>query len=85
MSAHGGPLRHASRDLVRLVCPSCSDEIRFPADEIRPTCQRCCVVLDEPGSPCRRPHDFAVTELVIRRGDEVRRLYPIPGGFEEAR
>lgn len=37
--------------------------------------------------PCRCPagHDFAVTELVVRRGGPngpiVRHLVPVPGGF----
>lgn len=78
-----GPLRPASRDLVKLVCPSCDDTIRVPADEIRPECKRCSILLSEPGSPCRRPHDFAVSEIRVKQHGETRCLIPTPAGFTE--
>lgn len=78
-----GPVRLPSRDLVRLVCPSCEDEVRVAADEVRPKCERCSVLLLDVERPvCPRPHEFAVTEMVVRMRDEERRLYPIPGGYE---
>ena len=78
-----GPVRLPSRDLVRLVCPSCEDEIRVPADEVRPKCERCSVLLSEPGL-CPRAHDFAIERLTIKQaGREPRTLYPVPGGFVE--
>ncbi len=33
---------------------------------------------------CPRPHDFAVTEIVVHSSSETRRLYPIAGGFAES-
>jgi len=79
----GGPLRSSSRDLVRLTCPSCDDEIRVPADEVRPKCERCSVLLLDVERPvCPRPHEFAVTELIVRMRDEERHLFPVPGGYE---
>ena len=78
-----GPLRQPSRDLVRMVCFSCDDTIRVPADEVRPTCQKCGVLLLDVERPvCPRPHEFAVTELIVRMRDEERHLFPVPGGYE---
>lgn len=78
-----GPLRSSDRDLVRMVCASCDDCLQIPADEVRPRCQRCDVLLLDTERPvCPRPHEFAVTELIVRCQDEERHLYPIPGGYE---
>lgn len=58
-------------------------EVRVPADEVRPKCERCSVLLLDVERPvCPRPHEFAVTEMVVRMRDEERHLYPIPGGYE---
>lgn len=32
---------------------------------------------------CPRPHDFAVTEIVVHSSNETKRLYPVAGGFSE--
>jgi hypothetical protein len=40
----------------------------------------------EPQALAPRPHEFAVQELVIRRGVEILRvLKPVPGGFRVVR
>ena len=78
-----GPVRLPSRDLVRLVCPSCEDEVRVAADELRPECKRCAILLSEPGL-CPRAHDFAVSEIRVKaKGRDLRCLIPTPSGFTE--
>lgn len=50
--------------------------LRFRAEEPEAPAHRC---------GCNRPHELAVTELVVRRrsGEVIRRLHQAPGGFVE--
>jgi hypothetical protein len=47
------------------------------------------IVNPEPCGCCKHGHDFAASELTVRRGEDgrgeiVRRFIAVPGGFEVA-